>query len=182
LVVTKKLKRHDASTGPIVIGGDFNSLPSKRYTDAFDKVPAGKELVSGTFELLTQGQIKPEHQDHPATRRKGKTKGGGGDQLQDIELSSRGFVLTSAAKEAWGSEPMFTNRTPGFTGCLDYIFFTSNSFQVSEILKMPFGSDDGSGKVEEEEEAEVIRKFPPIPNEVWPSDHLAVGAKLRWKM
>ncbi|KAG7668710.1 hypothetical protein Ndes2526B_g03664 [Nannochloris sp. 'desiccata'] len=193
LVVTKKLKRHDATTVPILIGGDFNSLPVKRYSDAFDKVPAGGELVSGVYELLTKGQIKPEHQDHPASRRKGKTRGGnssGGssrsDQLQDIELNSKGFVFTSAAKEAWGSEPMFTNRTPGFTGCLDYIFFTSNSSQVSEILKMPFGNTNsscaGSGKVEEEEEAEVMRNFPPIPNAVWPSDHLAVGAKLRWKL
>ena len=181
LVVTKKIKGHDATTVPILIGGDFNSLPIKRYSDAFDKVPAGGELVSGVYELLTKGQIQPEHQDHPATRKKRKKgknqESGGSDQLHDIELSSKGFIFSSAALEAWGSEPMFTNRTAGFTGCLDYIFFTSNFFQISEILKMPFGCSE-----EEEEEAEVMRKFPPIPNSVFPSDHLAVGAKVRWKL
>jgi CCR4-NOT transcription complex subunit 6 len=185
LVVTKKFKRHDASEIPVIIGGDFNSLPIKRYSDAFDTVPEGEELVSGVYELLTKGQITSEHQDHPARRRRIKGDGGsGGDfqKLRNIELTSKGFVFNSAAKEAWGSEPLFTNRTPGFTGCLDYIFFSAkNFFEVSEILEMPFGSD-GSGVVgEEEKEAEVLGSFPPIPNEVWPSDHLAVGAKLRWK-
>jgi CCR4-NOT transcription complex subunit 6 len=186
LVVTKKLKRLNASSIPVIIAGDFNSLPIKRYSDAFDKVPSGEELVSGVYELMTKGEITPEHRDHPATRRKGRQRGsggggGGGSQLSDIELSSKGFSFDSAAVEAWGSEPMFTNRTPGFTGCLDYIFYTPTSFEISEILKMPFGGSDGSGKVEEEEEAEVLRKFPAIPNADWPSDHLAVGAKLRWK-
>ena len=99
-------------------------------------------------------------------------------------MTSKGFEFASAGKEAWGNEPLFTNRTPGFTGCLDYIFFSSKAFQVSEILEMPFGGGvDGSGKGElkGEDAEDIIEKFEPIPNAVWPSDHLAIGTKLRWK-
>ncbi len=185
---------------PVILGGDFNSLPSKRYSDAFDRIPDGEELVSGVYEILTNSgeSLSPEHPHHPATRRrKNKNKpnhddnnnknggGGGGEKFDDsllknIELNPKGFVLRSAAKEAWGSEPLFTNRTPGFTGCLDYIFFTPKHFQVSEILEMPFrtaGAADGNI-----EEASVLEQFPPIPNAIWPSDHLAIGAKLRWNL
>ena len=178
---------------PILLGGDFNSLPSKTESDAFDVVPEGGVLVSGAYQLLTQGSITAQHQDHPAERRRRRKdddrSGGINDEaeLVAMKLNTGGFTFASAAKTAWGEEPAFTTKTPGFTGTLDYVFYTPENFEVCEILEMPFGEQAGGEEEDKEEEQkkdfnfDSSNLFPFIPDAVWPSDHLAIGAKLRWK-
>ncbi|GBF89682.1 hypothetical protein Rsub_02852 [Raphidocelis subcapitata] len=53
---------------PVVIGGDFNTLPGKWASDQYDRVPAGGCLVSGAYQLLTRGSVGPDHPDHPIRR------------------------------------------------------------------------------------------------------------------
>lgn len=60
-------------------------------------------------------------------------------------------------------EPQFTNCTPGFTGTLDYIFFSpSGCIKAISYLELP-----------ERESSEVKGG---LPNYYHPSDHLPIGA------
>lgn len=171
---------------PIIIGGDFNSLPEKRISDAFDEVPDGGTLVSAAYTLLTSGSIETSHQDHPSVRRPSEAK-----MLRNVHLHAAGLQFMSASVAAVGREPPFTNRTPTFTGCLDYIFFTPELFEVSAVLEMPYKwRTRAEGGITDEERmapdaAAGVRYpcevFPVLPDEIWPSDHLAVGARLRWR-
>ena len=179
---------------PTILAGDFNSLPIKTISDAFDEVADGTALISGAYQLLTQGLIESSHQDHPASRREAESTA-----LESVKFSSGGLKLASTAVESWGKEPPFTTKTPGFSGTLDYIFYTPEKFDVVEMLEMPYkwemgknhsdGEKDnflmggeGMERKEEENSGRVVAKeFDFVPDEVWPSDHLAMGTTFRWK-
>ena len=64
-------------------------------------------------------------------------------------------------------EPSYTNYTPFFSGCLDYIFFDTENLNVSEVI--PFPSH------------EEVTQNTAIPSVVFPSDHLALICVLKWK-
>ncbi|KAI8474955.1 MAG: hypothetical protein J3K34DRAFT_489391 [Monoraphidium minutum] len=61
---------------PVIIGGDFNSLPAKWASDPFDTVPPGGCLVSGVYQLLVSGAVGPSHQDHPSHRARARSRPG----------------------------------------------------------------------------------------------------------
>jgi CCR4-NOT transcription complex subunit 6 len=84
-----------------------------------------------------------------------------------LKLESTNFVSRG------GSEPPLTNKTDKFAGCLDYVFVSKGDWEVVSGLGMPYGADAPA------EPADVV--FPPIPNEIYPSDHLAVGCRLRFR-
>jgi len=157
---------------PVIIGGDFNSLPWKHYSDEFDAVEPGGKLVSGAYELLTQGKLHATHPHHPAMR---KHNAQHASKLRNVSFNTSGMRLCSASVEAWGAEPSFTNRTSGFSGCLDYVFI-SEHWKVSAALDMPYAWDP---QYPERSLNSVDRVFEVLPSERWPSDHLAVGVKLR---
>ncbi|CAG2111155.1 unnamed protein product [Medioppia subpectinata] len=64
-------------------------------------------------------------------------------------------------------QPVYTNYTPGFSGCLDYIFFDTNQLEVSEVIPMP-------------SHEQVVQNMG-LPSIVFPSDHLALISVLKWK-
>lgn len=64
-------------------------------------------------------------------------------------------------------QPIYTNFTPLFSGCLDYIFYDTKHLNVSEVI--PFPSHE-----------QVIQNIA-IPSVVFPSDHLALICVLQWK-
>lgn len=68
-------------------------------------------------------------------------------------------------KSACGT-PKYTNYVPGFKACLDYIFYQTEHFEVQEIIPMP----------SDEELAAHIA----IPSVVFPSDHVAIVANLKY--
>ena len=94
--------------------------------------------------------------------------------LNEEELSSpfklkSAMALCGTAKE---SLP-FTNVTKEFVGTLDYIFFSEQRFEQLCKLTLPtsFKKMNPTG----------IRQGHLIPSDIWPSDHIAVGARLRLK-
>jgi CCR4-NOT transcription complex subunit 6 len=153
------------------LAGDFNSLPAKTASDEYDQVAPGETLVSGAYELMTRGVLGADHPDHPAARRRAEAA-----PLRAPRLDAAGLALRSACADAWGAEPDHTNRTATFRGCLDYVFYSPQHFEVAAALEMPYGGGGGGGEAPEGGEA-----LPPLPNEQWPSDHLAVGVQLRWR-
>ena len=119
---------------PLVVCGDFNSLPN-----------------SGVYELLNTGALPPDHRDFG-----GHTYG---------NFTRDGMAHPFQLKSAYGSieELSFTNYTPGFTGVIDYIWYSTNALQVTELL----------GEVD----SEYLQRVPGFPNMHFPSDHLALMAK-----
>ena len=67
----------------------------------------------------------------------------------------------------------FTNVTQEFVGCLDYIFFESSHFDQIGRLNVPTSFRDMNPSGE--------RQGHLLPSDIWPSDHLPVGARLRLK-
>lgn len=60
--------------------------------------------------------------------------------------------------------PKYTNYTGDFKGCLDYIFVQKARLSTKSVV--PLFDDD------------VLEKYPGLPNEVFPSDHLALVSDL----
>jgi mRNA deadenylase 3'-5' endonuclease subunit Ccr4 len=73
-----------------------------------------------------------------------------------------------------GREPPCTTRTETFAGSLDYIWLTKQHFEVTAVMEMPYEipTEDrlGSSKLKD--------LLPAIPNQWFPSDHLAVGCEV----
>ena len=126
----------DYSSGPqipLVICGDFNCAEN-----------------SGVYELITKGSVPGNHVD--------MGNRGYGNFTRDG--MAHPFKLSSAYDKP--EQISFTNYTPNFTGILDYIWYSTNAFQVRELL----------GNVDED----YLRRVPGFPNHYFPSDHLALKA------
>lgn len=63
--------------------------------------------------------------------------------------------------------PPYTNFTEEFQGCLDYIFYSKNSLEVTDVVPMP-------------SHEKVIAQIG-LPSEYFPSDHIALVCTLKWK-
>ena len=81
------------------------------------------------------------------------------------------LALRSAMKHVNGSEPAMTTvkgKPSDFEGCLDYIFYSSNSAEAVQALRIPprdaLKSINGG-----------------IPNGIIPSDHVPLGAVIQFK-
>jgi len=81
--------------------------------------------------------------------------------VSNVELSQP-FKMVSA----YGA-PEFTHYTTLFSGCLDYIFYQNDRFELLKYVPLP---------TEEELKANTA-----IPSAVFPSDHVALVADLRFK-
>lgn len=125
------------STGPqipLIVCGDFNSA-------------AG----SGVYDLLAHGTLANTHVDL------GNHKYG--------NFTRDGMAHPFSLKSSYGNigELTFTNYTPGFTDVIDYIWYSTNSLQVTGLL----------GEVDKE----YLQRVPGFPNYHFPSDHLALLAE-----
>ncbi|PNW74930.1 hypothetical protein CHLRE_12g504000v5 [Chlamydomonas reinhardtii] len=183
------------SSVPVVLGGDFNSVACKRVPDVFDpKLPRDGQ-ASGVYALLTRGSLPPSHPDHPASRRRPGEAANA--DFKGQPLTTSGIQLASSYVVAHGMDPPLTTRTNNFAGCLDYIFVSPRHFDVLRTLELPYEHSSGEeaprgdpgrggaggGKGEAAGTYPGVRDpmdvpFPPIPNEVFPSDHLSLAVVL----
>ncbi|CBZ51479.1 Os10g0412100 protein, related [Neospora caninum Liverpool] len=147
---------------PLIIGGDFNSMPFQSVSKAAG--PNGREKEgncknaesrrhSGVYQLLTQGLVLPSHPEHPVSFHPNVPA----DAVPPLTIRP----FQSAYKEVLGEEPRFTNFTRDFQGCLDYIFF--DNVAVKAVLSIP-------------DENELKREVA-LPNSRFPSDHVALMAE-----
>ncbi|CAK9180016.1 unnamed protein product [Ilex paraguariensis] len=122
----------------MLVSDKFESTPSVIVAGDFNSVPGDKVyqyLVSGGSSL---GLLSECHEDPPIS-------------LCSVYAHTRG-------------EPQFTNCTPGFTGTLDYIFFSpSGDVKPVSYLELP-----------EPESSDVHGG---LPNYQHPSDHVPIGAE-----
>lgn len=127
---------------PLIICGDFNSTSD-----------------SGVYELLANGSLSPTHRDYGSYKYGNLTRDG----------AQHPFSLRSSYANLNGtSDAMpFTNYTPGFTGVIDYIWYSTNALEVTSLL----------GPVD----SEYMKRVPGFPNYHFPSDHLALLAEFAIK-
>ena len=120
---------------PIVICGDFNPLPG-----------------SAVYQFLTHAHLPKGHADLT-----GRSYG----PYTDDDLHHR-FRLASAYA-ALGELP-FTNRTPGFTGTIDFVWYTVDRLGVCGVL----------GPVP----ADYSDRIVGMPTPHFPSDHVSLFVEL----
>lgn len=189
---------------PLILGGDFNSLPLDRPSNEAPGAPSCGGLPSGAYELLTTGRLAPGHPHHPARQRGGaagvtfSTAGWGA--LASARAVAGGRAAAPAActrprgaacGQVGAAEPALTTRTTQFEGTLDYIFVSPAHWRVTGVLEDPWvdekemdekesgeGEDEGGTASASHPPTPSLAAFPPTPNQAWPSDHLAVGAIL----
>ena len=122
---------------PLVICGDFNSAKD-----------------SGVYQLLATGAVPPNHPALTGRRYGSLTRDG----------IAHPFKLRSAyvADHGVGDYLEFTNYTPGFSGCIEYIWH-STALRRTKLL----------GNVD----FVYLQKVPGFPNFHFPSDHIPLFAE-----
>lgn len=158
--VTPSSDQLAAATGtdvPLVLCGDFNSLPVLKKPVGHDgKVPEG--VQSGVYEYLTTGRLAERHPHHFSGYYSPDTPAAGVPEL----VSPLG-PLNSAYKTVLGAEPRWTNFVHDFKETLDYLFYGPTSRVVPiQVLDIPSEA--------------ALTAEDVIPSSVYPSDHLPVSA------
>lgn len=127
---------------PLVICGDFNSTPD-----------------SGVYELMAHGSLQADHIDFGRYQYGNFTRDG---IHHPFSIRSSYATLDGTAEAL-----PFTDYTPGFTGVIDYIWYSTNLLEVTTLL----------GPVD----AEYMKRVPGFPNYHFPSDHLSLVAEFSMK-
>lgn len=81
--------------------------------------------------------------------------------VQNVSAFTHDFEFESAC-----GTPEFTNYTGDFKGCLDYIFYDKQSIKLLRSIPL---FDEA-----------VLSENVALPNKVFPSDHLALVADLKF--
>jgi len=120
---------------PVFVCGDYNSTED-----------------SGVYELLSTGRLPPDHPDLGSYQYGNFTRDG-------IEHP---FSLQSAYQHLNGTsnELPFTNYTPGFANVIDYIWYSTNTLEVVELLGPP--------------DPQHLKRVPGFPNYHFPADHIQI--------
>jgi CCR4-NOT transcription complex subunit 6 len=127
---------------PLLVCGDFNST-------------AG----SSVYQLMSQGRVAPDHHEICKYQYGNFTTDG-------IEHP---FSLKDAYSHLKGSpvQLKFTNYTPGFSDVIDYLFYSTNTLEVVELLGPP--------------DQEHLNRVPAFPNYHFPADHIQIMAEFAIK-
>jgi CCR4-NOT transcription complex subunit 6 len=108
----EKISYPDGTKIPIVVCGDFNSIPD-----------------SGVYEYMSRGTIHSSHSDFQSHRYGKFTEVG----------MSHSFNLRSAYAQGHNGKELlpFTNYTPGFQGVIDYIWYGTSALSVEAVMEQP---------------------------------------------
>ncbi|PTD12114.1 Glucose-repressible alcohol dehydrogenase transcriptional effector [Fusarium culmorum] len=120
---------------PLLVCGDFNSTED-----------------SSVYELMSMGRVPPDHLDLSSFQYGSFTRDG-------IEHP---FSLRDAyahIKHTADDMP-FTNYTPGFADVIDYIWYSTNTLEVVDLLGPP--------------DPEYLKRVPAFPNWHFPADHIQI--------
>jgi CCR4-NOT transcription complex subunit 6 len=139
MTLRSKLRAESPSSKPIpmIVCGDFNSEPT-----------------SGVYELLSQGQLPPDHPEFGHYRY-------GQYSQQGLKHN---IPLVSVYNHAAQGEPPFTNYTATYVGVLDYIFFSKDALRPCGVL-------------EHVSEQTITSQGYALPSPHFPSDHLSLVAE-----
>jgi mRNA deadenylase 3'-5' endonuclease subunit Ccr4 len=133
----------------VVVGVDLNSVPG----------------TSGAYEVLMgSGVVDTTHPDHPVNIRSNAVNHRLSRVLEShVPRLELGSPFRSAVKEVFGNDPLYTNYTETFKGCLDYIMLGG---KLKAVFSHPLPND------------EELSRETALPNSLWPSDHLPLVVDL----
>ncbi|KAL2890592.1 Glucose-repressible alcohol dehydrogenase transcriptional effector [Ceratocystis lukuohia] len=123
---------------PLIVCGDFNSLAD-----------------SSVYELMSMGRVDPDHEEIRKYQYGSFTRVG-------IEHP---FSLRDAYTHLKGTpdEMAFTNYTPGFADVIDYLWYSTNTLEVVELLGPP--------------DRQALQRIPAFPTYHFPADHIQIMAE-----
>lgn len=123
---------------PMILCGDLNSMPD-----------------SGVLQLLKEGTLPANHPDFL-----GYDYG---------RYSREGVQHSLSLQSAYApvGEPIFTNYTDGYVGCLDYMFMSQSLIRPERVLLPP-------------EESSILEQFGALPNFYSCSDHISLVADFKF--
>lgn len=189
----KRLNVHEDV--PVVFAGDFNSIRDVQlgFLPSIQKqwYKHDNELnkLGGAYQLLSTGYLHQNHPEHPDSFAKSMPPV---DTIAEHTSSEREKKHRKNARKYVGRLETkmdfnhvykdiripFTTKVPDFQGPIDYIFFTSSNLICAAYLEMPYSTRntvDMHNHVNLPLETKPTpSEFPYIPNECWPSDHLAI--------
>ncbi|KAF7382815.1 hypothetical protein HZH66_013217 [Vespula vulgaris] len=105
----------------------------------------------GIYQLMTENYIPENYKDWSSNLE---------ETVKDVSLT---YNVRFAS--ACGT-PIYTNYTPEFSGCLDYIFYEKNKLEVEQVIPLP--------------NDEELALYVGLPSIVLPSDHISLCADLKW--
>lgn len=151
------LEKKYSSSVPVIIAGDLNSLPNSNvmkyiYRKSPDMNSINRGDISKNRKLI--GELWEEKAHHLELR----------SAYDSYKLGS--LMDQEQAEAANNHHPDFTTYTQEFIGTLDYIFYSTKHFQVSQVLNVP------------NHDPEI--KSAKLPNKVYPSDHLKIAARFNF--
>jgi CCR4-NOT transcription complex subunit 6 len=127
---------------PLFVCGDYNSTAE-----------------SSVYEFLSKGRVAPDHPELAPYKYGSFTRDG-------IEHP---FSLRSAYYPLNGTpdELAFTNYVPGFAEVIDYIWYSTNTLDVIQLLGPP--------------DREYLKRVPGFPHYWFPADHIQLMAEFKIK-
>lgn len=161
--VKNSMCTNDANVS-LIFCGDFNSVPE-----------------CGIYKLMTEGCVPDNFVDFQSSKYK-KKNSFWISNMSKLETIFFFFVIFSDADEAVQGVTLqqpfkicsaygpikYTNFTPLFSACLDYIFYKTNNLNVFQVVPTP--SD------------EELAAHTGLPSVVFPSDHIALIADFKWNL
>jgi CCR4-NOT transcription complex subunit 6 len=129
----------------LMLCGDFNSEPD-----------------SAVYDLTANGSMQSDHPEIESVNSSVRV-------LPDLNTLGHSLDIVSAMEVAIGEEPVFTNYTQKFKGCLDYMFYSPQRLRVMAISNIP-----------EAQELEA-QNGPGLPSAMYPSDHLLLCADVTFQ-
>ncbi|CAH0038502.1 unnamed protein product [Clonostachys rhizophaga] len=124
---------------PLLVCGDFNSTED-----------------SSVFDLMSKGRVPPDHLELGNYQYGSFTR----DGIEHPFSLRDSYSLTKGTAD----ELTFTNYTPSFTGVLDYIWYSTNTLEVVNVLGPP--------------DASYLSRIPAFPYWHYPADHIQIMTEL----
>ncbi|XP_018377460.1 PREDICTED: 2',5'-phosphodiesterase 12 isoform X3 [Trachymyrmex cornetzi] len=106
----------------------------------------------GIYQLITKNYVSETCEDW---------KSNAEEVIKNISLT-QDLCMSSAC-----GMPEYTNYTPEFSACLDYIFYERDKFEVEQVVPMP--------------SKEELTLHTGLPSVVFPSDHISLCTDLKLK-
>ena len=128
---------------------------SRALNATFSLLLCGDFNSTPPFGVLDFIRNKVISKDHP------DWKSAENEHVKNLRIEHQ-FQMDSAC-----GTPKYTTYTIGFKDCLDYIFYETDKFEVTQVVPFPT-----------EEEMSVHQG---LPNVFFPSDHIACIADLKFK-
>lgn len=160
---------------PLVFAGDFNSVHflQRGFLAEKQRQDVDENYSSAVFKLLKTGKVDPSSLEHPdrfgksleeyeqvlEKKRKCLLRNKKFKQILCGDLTGPGLLDAYDTRET-----LLTTKVPHFCGRIDYIWH-SKRLNLQSVLDLPYTSDN-------------YVDFPCIPNEEFPSDHIAIGAQM----